>query len=70
MIVILPPPGMDALDFQTPETPRAAMRLASHLAVAATLVPVAEADELYRQSGKALALAFFLSGNKTAVSLH
>ena len=70
MIIIAPPLDLDALDFQPLQTPRAAMRQASRLAVAATMVPAEEADEMFRLAGKSLAVAWLLSGNKTAVSLH
>lgn len=54
-------PFIPVMPLAEPQTMREAMRLASRLAVAATLVGEEEAEELFSKAGRALAVAFYLS---------
>lgn len=46
---------------EPPKTVKGALRLANRLAMAATMVSAKEAEGLFRESGRALALAWVLS---------
>ncbi len=54
-------PGPVPVPLETPTTVRGALRLANRLAMAGTTVSARDAEVLFREAGRALALAWVLS---------